>query len=378
MTVSAAGRPRRFSDNSFELGLFSHNVHNGMAQLKVQLWDASFENSLRVSQLAEEAGFEFLLPLGRWRGPRDWPAEPEDMGGSFESLVWAGGVLAATRRIMVFGTLHVAYINPVFAAKQIVTAHHIGKGRFGLNVVSGTVARDFGMFGLVPNDHDTQYDYTEEWVTIAKRVWTENEPFDHDGTFFHLRDVISKPKPYGGSYPMLISAGHSHRGRAFAMRHADALFTSFSEIDTAPEEIRMARAAVAGGDAIPIYSSSHLVCRPTRKEADEWYRHLVYDLGAWEGIEEAVRKRTANRTLPYASIDRLKERLISGTGTFLVKGGYDDCAATYKALHDMGLNGIAVGMNDYGTELPVFCDEIMPRLERLGIRRPVHSACARA
>lgn len=135
----------------------------------------------------------------------------------------------------------------------------------------------------------------------------------------------------------------------------------------------MAREAVAGGDEIPIYASSHLVCRPTRKEADEYYHHLVYELGAWDGIEEAVAKRTRFRTLPYASTERLKERLISGTGTFLVQGSYDDCAATYKTFHDAGLDGMAVGMIDYAAELPVFRDEILPRLERLGLRRPAHA-----
>lgn len=375
--MAVTRRPRRrFSSNPFELGLFSHNVHNGMAQLKAELWDASWDNTLKLSQQAEEAGLEFLLPLGRWHGPRDWPAEPEEMGGSFESLTWASGILAATSRIAVFGTLHVAYVNPVFAAKQIVTAHHIGHGRFGLNIVSGTVARDFAMFGLVPEDHDTQYDYTEEWVTVAKRVWTEEQPFDHDGTYFHLRGVLGKPKPYGGEMPMLISAGHSARGRAFAMRHADSLFTSLSEIETAPEEVRLARAMADDGAEIPIYSSSHLVTRPTRKEADEYYHYLVHELGAWDGIEEKVEKNRRFRMLPHTRIERLRERMVSGVGTFLVQGSYDDVSETYKQLYEAGLNGVAVGMIDYADTFVALRDEILPRLERMGLRRPVRSTVA--
>jgi len=367
----SGARRRRFSSHAFELGLFGSNAHNGMAQLKVELWDASWENNLKLARLTEEAGLEFLLPVARWRGSREYPIERDDEGGCFEALIWAAGILAATSRIAVFGTVHVAYVNPVFAAKQIVTAHHLGRGRFGLNVVSGTVARDFAMFGLEADDHDTQYDYTEEWVTIAKRVWSDPAPFDHTGTYFTLRGVLSKPKPYGGELPMLISAGHSHRGRAFAMRHADALFTSLTEVEHVAEELRMARAGSEDGERIPIYGSSHLVARATRKEAEEYYHHVVYELGAWDGIEEAVAKRLRNRTMPFASIERLKERLISGFGTFLVCGSYDDVAQTYKQLHDAGMDGMAIGLLDYFADLETLRDEIVPRLERLGLRNRV-------
>jgi alkanesulfonate monooxygenase SsuD/methylene tetrahydromethanopterin reductase-like flavin-dependent oxidoreductase (luciferase family) len=361
---------RHFGENPFELGLFSFNVQNGMAQLKEELWDASWEHNVALAREAEAAGLEFLLPLGRWQGVRGYPLELGNHGANFETLTWAAGILASTSRIHAFGTLHVAYVNPTFAAKQIVTAHHIGAGRFGLNVVSGTVAKDFAMFGLQPGDHDSQYDYTEEWVTIAKRLWSEEAPFDFDGRYFQLKGAVSVPKPFGGKRPMLISAGHSHRGRAFAMRHADALFTSISEIDTAAEELRAARAAAPDGANVPIYGSSHMVTRRTASETDEWYHHLVYELGAWDGIDERVEKRMANRTAPYASMQRLKERLVSGTGTFLIKGSYDDVAQTFVNLHAAGFDGMAVGLNSYLTEFATMRDEILPRLERLGLRKP--------
>jgi FMNH2-dependent dimethyl sulfone monooxygenase len=359
---------RGFGSNHFELGIFASNVQNGMARLTNVLWSSTWEDNVRLAKLAEEAGFEFLLPIGLWRSRRDFPSEGEQSGGAFETLVWATGTLAVTNRIAVFGTLHVAYINPVFAAKQIVTAHHIGLGRFGLNIVSGTAAKDFAMLGLTPNDHDTQYDYTEEWVTIVKRIWSESAPFDHTGTYFDLQQVLGKPKPYGGKRPMLISAGHSNRGRAFAMVHADALFTSITELENAPEEIRMARATTAGGAEIPIYGSCHFVCRPTRKEAQEYYHHLVYDLGDWDGIDAWVANGMKNRTMSYASIERYKERQISGLGTCLISGSYDDAAQMFKQLHDAGLNGMAVGLIDYLNDATAFRDEVMPRLEHLGLR----------
>ena len=91
------------------------------------------------------ANLEFMLPLGRWAG---YGGETDHNGTSFETLTWASGLLAATQNIMAFSTLHVALVHPIFAAKQMVTADHIGKGRFGLNIVCGWNADEFNMFGI--------------------------------------------------------------------------------------------------------------------------------------------------------------------------------------------------------------------------------------
>jgi alkanesulfonate monooxygenase SsuD/methylene tetrahydromethanopterin reductase-like flavin-dependent oxidoreductase (luciferase family) len=369
---------RRFGPNPFEIGLFSFNVDGGMAQTKVPFWDASWDNNVTVARLAEEAGLDFLLPLGRWHGTGDWRDETETEGRAFETLTWASGLLAKTERIAIFGTLHVAYVNPVFTAKQVVTAHHIGHGRFGLNVVSGSSASDNAMMGVPFGTHDTRYEYLDEWLTVAKRVWTETEPFDHTGPHFTLRGVFSKPKPYGGIPPKIISAGHSHLGRAFAMRHANALFTSITEIENAAMEIAGARASTADGASVPIYASGHLICKPTQQEAEDYYRYLVYECGAWQTVEATVEARLQNRVIPYASMQKLKERIISGGGTLLVLGGYDEVAETFRRLHADGLDGMALNLIDYIGDFPALRDEVLPRLERLGLRVPAMTAASRS
>jgi dimethylsulfone monooxygenase len=343
-----------------------------MAKLNGEVWDNTWEHNVAAARLAEDAGLEFLLPLSRWNGPRGYPTETADEGGAHETITWASGILAATSRIAVFGTLSVAYINPVFGAKQCVTAHHIGGGRFGLNVVSGSHPQDGPMFGVDPGHHDSDYDYTAEWVTIAKRIWNESAPFDHSGTHFNLKNVLVKPGPYGGQAPMLISAGHSHRGRGFALEHADALFTALTEMRNVPEELRATRAMSADGEYVPIYGSSHLVCRPTRKEADEYYHHIVYDLGDWTDMDELMARWLRGRTMAVADVDRLKERLISGVGTFLVRGSYDDVVETYRQLHEAGLDGLAIGLFDYIGDMERIRDEVLPRMERIGLRLPAH------
>ena len=142
--------------NRFKIGIFAVNCAGGIACTTVpERWEPTWENNLEISMMADETGLEFMLPLGRWAG---YGGETDHNGRSFETLTWASGLLAATQNIIAFSTLHVALVHPVFAAKQIVTADHIGGGRFGLNIVCGWDVDEFGMFGVGLEEHDRRYD----------------------------------------------------------------------------------------------------------------------------------------------------------------------------------------------------------------------------
>ena len=108
--------------------------------------------------------WSFCCRSSSWHG---YQGESDTQGTTFETLAWACGLLASTKDITTFGTLHVAFVNPVFAAKQMVTADHIGHGQFGLNVVSGWNPVEFGMMGVALGEHDGRYDYSEEWLTSS-------------------------------------------------------------------------------------------------------------------------------------------------------------------------------------------------------------------
>jgi dimethylsulfone monooxygenase len=356
---------RLYNSNRFKLGLFAPNCSGGVSMLATELWDGSWEKSLAAVQLADEAGLEFILPLGRWHGYRGYPHEDESQGRSFETLTWASAVLAATREICIFGTLHVTFISPVFAAKMIVTADHVGRGRFALNIVTGSDPLDFGQFGVPFPDNAARYAYTDEWVTIVKRIWTETAPFDHAGTYFNLKAVLGKPKPYGDSRPLLVSAANSPVGRRFAAEQTDCLFLMINEVDTLAEEIAVFHAA--GAPAAPVLASGHMVARATRREAEEYYEYVVRELGDWGTVDAVAERRTRGRITPMATMKRLKERLISGGGTYPVVGSYDDVAAEFERMCRAGLGGMAVGLFDYLAEFPTLV-EVVERLKHRGLR----------
>ena len=49
-------------------------------------------------------------------------------------------------------------------------------------------------------------------------------------------------------------------------------------------------------------------------------------------------------------------------------GDPDDVAKALADLSKAGLTGIGISLVNYADELPFFCDEVLPRLERMGLR----------
>lgn len=354
--------------SKFRIGLFGMNCSNGMSMTTAPgRWESSWDNNALAAKMADEAGVDFLLPIGRWHG---YKGVTDTQGSTFETIAWAAGLLAATKRITVSATLHVRFANPIFSAKQMVTADHIGKGRFALNIVSGWNHGEFEMFGVDLIPHETRYDFTEEWVEIVKRVWSEDEPFNHKGQWFALKDVLSKPKPWGDGVPLLISAGASIEGRRFAGRHVDCLFTSFSDLDHLARNVQEVRGiSQEYGRNAGVFGSGHTICRPTRREADELYNYIVNEHGDWDAAEHAARIRMRGREGRYTDVEALKRRLISGIGTYPVMGSYDECAAEFARMSEAGLDGIALGLFNYITEMP-HLQEVLARLEHMGLRAP--------
>lgn len=358
------------NSNRFKLGLFGMNCSASVATTADEQWKAGWDENLEAAQLADDAGIEFLLPIGRWHG---YGGLTDRQGTSFETLSWASALLASTKNIDVFATVHVPLVNPVFAAKSCVTAHHVGRGRFGLNIVSGWNVGEFGMFGTPLLDHDERYAYSEEWLAIVKRIWA-GEQFDYAGKHFSVKDVIGKPTPWKAERPRIMSAGSSPAGRAFAHRHADCLFMVIDDENNLANELARLR-ATDSQRRLGVFASGHLLARATPKETREYYHYIVHEKGDWEAAEAAIAKRMAgdSQSLPRERLNQMKERFISGGGTFPVIGSYDEVASLFLRLADAGLDGMALASVNYAREMPAIRDEILPRMERLKLRQKLNS-----
>ena len=164
------------NQNKLKLGIFSANCSGGMAVTKVpERWVNSWENNIRLAKLADAAGIEFLLPIARWIG---YGGETDFHGSVLETLTWATGLLAHTKRINIFATVHTAFIHPVVAAKQLATADQLGEGRLGLNVVAGWNKPEYDAFGInLPEKHADRYALAQEWFDVVTRIWNHQGPF---------------------------------------------------------------------------------------------------------------------------------------------------------------------------------------------------------
>ena len=359
------------SANRLKLGLFGANCSSGRAVTLVpERWSGSWPDCLALAQMADEAGIEFMLPIGRWKG---YGGDSDYQGETFETVTWASGLLARTKRLTVFGTVHAPLIPPVIAAKEFVTADHIGEGRFGLNVVCGWNEGEFEMFGATLLDHQTRYEYAQEWLDVIKLAWSPAEDFDFAGEFINLRGVRAKPKPYGGSRPLIMNAGASPTGQAFAIRNCDALFSNIRNgmsIEETAGHVRNVRAlALEAAREIDVYTVGVVTCRPTAREAADYWRHAIVDNADWHAVDNILAMRnTTPETHGAEEFQRIRNHQANGMGGLPMVGDPDSVAEQMAQLAAAGLTGIGISFVNYLDELPYFCAEILPRLTRLGLR----------
>src|SRR5436189_854125 len=356
--------------NKLKIGLFGANCSSGRAVTLVpERWSGSWPDNLKLARMADEAGLDFLLPIGRWKG---YGGDTDYQGATLETITWATGLLASTKRVTVFGTVHAPLFNPVIAAKEMVTADHIGEGRFGLNIVVGWNEGEFTMFGVKQRDHEARYEYAQEWIDVIKMIWSDKEDFDFHGKYLDMKGIRGKPKPYGGSRPLIMNAGASPTGRAFAIRNCDAFFTQASRtsMEETAQRVQAAKDDARGqGRELDIYAVGVVTCKPTQKQADEYYHYCTIENADWSAVDGILAKKNLSpATVGEAEFQRQRHHYAHGMGGLLMVGDPDRIAQTLAHLHQAGLRGIGFSFVNYLKELPYFCNEVLPRLEGMGIR----------
>jgi alkanesulfonate monooxygenase SsuD/methylene tetrahydromethanopterin reductase-like flavin-dependent oxidoreductase (luciferase family) len=369
--MTAAGslaRRAMYNDNRLKLGLFPPNATSSLT-LAPERWAASWADNVALAQMADDAGLDFLLPIARWKG-----SGASSDRKTFETLTWAAALLASTKRITIFATVHAPLVNPVAAAKALVTADHVGGGRVGLNIVVGWRGDEFKMFGVQQHTPKQRYPYAQEWIDVMKRIWSSEAKFDYDGEFLKLEGVEGHPKLVDGSFPLLINAGRSAEGRQYAIRNCDAFFTATGQMtfDEVAVQVRDFQAeARAQGRDLDVFSDGIVVCRATQREAEEYFHYAILEKADWDLIGGRIAHRSGG-VANVAEAERI--RLVkSNIGRDFV-GSPDEIARQFAEMSRAGVRGLALNMVNLLDELPFFRDEVLLRLERLGLRTAVATA----
>src|SRR5216683_4601756 len=369
-TASLDDRIAMYNANALKIGVFGANCSSGRSATKVpERWSASWPDCLRLARMADGAGIDFMLPIARWKG---YGGDTDFHGNSLETITWAVGLLGATRRMTVFGTVHAPLFHPLIAAKELVTADHIGEGRVGVNIVVGWNEGEFQMFGVKQREHEARYDYAQEWIDVIKMIWSDKEEFDFEGQYLNMKGIRGKPKPYGGARPVIMNAGASPVGQAFAIRNCDAFFlqASRTSLDETAQKVANARnQASAQGRELGVYTVGVVTCRPTKKEAEDYYHYSIVEHADWSAVDSilALKNITAQNTAPE-KFQQIRTGYAQGMGGLPIVGDPDHVATQLIDLSRAGLTGIALSLVNYIDELPFFCAEVLPRLQCAGLR----------
>lgn len=307
------------AEGQFILGTFASNCSSGMSVTQIpERWDNSWENNLALAHLLDDAGIEFMLPIARWIG---YGGATNFHGNVLETMTWATGLLAHTRNLAVISTVHTTANNPVVVAKQIATIEKISGGRGGLNIVAGWNKPEYEALGLdLPATHEERYGYAQEWFDIVQKLWTSKEAFDWDGKFWKLKNVLGEPQ-LARPVPILNAAG-SGEGRAFALRNADCLFTPAVDLSRSVKEIAELKAqGKEAGKEVGVLTFTHVVCRPTEEEAQQFFQYFCKENSDNEAVENLVALQFAHaQSFPHDLLAQIKERMAAGHGGYLLIG----------------------------------------------------------
>ena len=361
---------RRDDGHALKLAVFGVNVSGGCAMTSAPgTLAVTWPETRRLAQAADAAGLDGLVPVARWKG----------MGGqtnfnhrSFEPLTWASAVAAVTERIAVFATCHVPTVHPVRLAKEVATVDQVSGGRFCLNIVAGWNEKEIGMFGVPQRDHDERYDVAEDWISLCKALWRESAEFDYSGPYFQSPAAYSEPKPVQEPAPVIMSAGNSPRGLAFAASHADLNFVVAPDLATAGDNARAVKAMAAEqGREIQVFGQAYVVCRSSEAEARRFRDRYVQEQGDWEGVRNLLDVLIPNSQSALGDEwEAMAANLIAGYGALPLVGTPDQVVDGLQAFKDAGLDGVTLSWVDYGEGIAQYQDQLSPMLVEAGLRRP--------
>lgn len=164
------------------------------------------------------------------------------------------GVLAqATSHIGLGATYSTTYYAPFHVARTFASLDHLSRGRAAWNVVTSVNDSEAQNFGVQSHlGHDERYDRADEFLDVVAGLWDtwESDAIVHDrhsgvyadsskvhelhhvGQYFSARGPLTVPRTPQGR-PVILQAGSSGRGREFASRWADLIFTGDPGLDVA-------------------------------------------------------------------------------------------------------------------------------------------------
>jgi len=245
--------------NKFHLGWFmnGYRVHGWRDQ-----WIGTHKSEgmlpdfyVDMARSLERACFDYFIiedssfVPDAWEGKHDFYVENAYAVPKFDPSVLASILTQNTSRIGIVATLAITEYPPYLLARLVSTMDHVSHGRAGWNMVTASSDRAAQNYGHEAQpDHDVRYDMAEEFTDLVTQLWeswepgsmvvdqdgifadpTKVHPVDFEGAFYRSRGPINTARSPQGR-PVIVQAGGSDKGRAYASRCADSIIASATTV----------------------------------------------------------------------------------------------------------------------------------------------------
>jgi len=333
--------------------------------------EANIDYLAQVARAAEQLGFEGVLtPTGTW---------------CEDAWLTTAALIRETTRLKYLVAFRPGVISPTLAAQMAATYQRISGGRLLLNIVTGGDSVEQKRFGDF-HDHDRRYARTDEFLTIARGVWS-GTPFDFTGEHLSVEGatVLAPPDPV----PPVYFGGSSPAALPVAAKHADVYLTWGEPPDQVATKIaRVRELAEAQGRTVRFGIRLHTISRDTAAEAwteaaklldalspeqvakaqaqlaaseSEGQRRMVALHGG--GLDRGVRGLEVHPNL-WAGIGLVR----GGAGTALV-GSHTEVADLIEEYHALGIEEFVLSGYPHLEEAYWFGEGVLPELAHRGLLR---------
>lgn len=334
--------------------------------------DAAFWQDL--GRLVERGGFDMLFLADQLSIAEDAHGDPGPnlrAGGkltlALDPLVTLGIVAGATTHLGLGATISTSFFAPYDIARAMLTLDHLSAGRAAWNIVTSTMDSDARNFGLdrLP-DRDARYDLAERVTSTVAELWESWAPdalkMSPGGDFADPAKVarttsgLSRgpltlpPSPQGR--PVLMQAGASPRGVAFAAKWAELVFgTGITPETMRAQRNELRRQAKAHGrdpDSIKYLVPLQPIVAETMRAAQAEEARLRSAISVNDALDALGRVlRVSGRPPAQHRASELLAEHRGNTGTL----GFEDALRTVAERDDLTVADLAIeyAMSQFNT-----------------------------
>ena len=296
----------------------------------------------------------------------------------------AGYAAAHTKSLGYLIAHRPGFIAPTLAARKAATLDQLTNGRIALHIITGGNDLEQRQDGDWL-DHDARYRRTDEYLDVMRRVWTEHEPFDHEGEFYRFQDAYSQARCRQSPHVPLFFGGASDIALDVASRRAD-LFALWGEprasISQRIADVRN-RVTAAGRDpsTMRFSLSARPILAPTEDQAWERAEQILARIKQatngriTPGVPTRPQSEGAWRLLRFAAEGNVHDERLwmpiaaasgaSGSTTCLV-GTPQQVADSLLAYYDLGCSAFIIRGFDPLADAAEYGKELIP-LVREGV-----------